>query len=58
MVWRALQHPGSFRELRGRLPLSDKQIRYSLDRLRDADLVVLQGAPGVRDSTYRRKGDA
>lgn len=54
MVWRALEQPGSFRELCGRLPLSDRQVRYALGRLRDADLVVLEGAPGVRDSTYRR----
>lgn len=56
-VWRALERPASFRELCDRLTLSDKQVRYALNRLRAADLVILEGAPGVRDSTYRRKAD-
>lgn len=56
-VWRALQQPGSVHQLRQRVPLSERQIRYALDRLREAGLVILEGAPGVRDSTYRRKAD-
>ncbi len=53
-VWAALETPGSFRDLVARTPLTQKQVRYALDRLREAGLATMDGSPGERDSAYRR----
>ena len=53
-VWASLQKPGTFRELVNRMPLTQRQVRYALDRLRDEGVVILDGVPGQRDSIYRR----
>ena len=57
-IWAALEQPASFRQLLKRLTLTQRQLRYALDRLREAQLVTLDGAPGQRDSIYRRRSGA
>lgn len=56
-VWSELSQPQSLSDLVAALGLTARQVRYALRRMREADLITMQGKQGERDVTYRRAQD-